>query len=87
MLILVLLAEYAEFLHLPDQKFTDFEKVRDEIERFTEETCPNQVPSAQCPVPGAHPVPSVVCEWCVRQVVCCPVVCGVSGVVSEWFVV
>jgi dynamin 1-like protein len=34
--------EYAEFLHLPDQKFTDFEKVRDEIERFTEETCPNQ---------------------------------------------
>jgi dynamin 1-like protein len=34
--------EYGEFLHLPDQKFTDFEAIRAEIERFTEETCPNQ---------------------------------------------
>merc|ERR1711865_301000 len=40
-------AEYGEFLHVPDKKWTDFNQIRDEIERFTEETCPNQTVSAE----------------------------------------
>jgi len=39
--------EYGEFLHVPDKKWTDFNEIRDEIERFTEETCPNQTVSSE----------------------------------------
>jgi len=34
--------EYGEFAHKPDEKFYDFSAIRDEIDRYTEETCPNK---------------------------------------------
>merc|ERR1712216_1092077 len=39
--------EYGEFLHKPDQKFYDFEEIRSEIERHTEETCPGNTVSPE----------------------------------------
>jgi len=38
--------EYGEFLHKPGEKFYDFNEIRTEIERYTEETCPNKNVSA-----------------------------------------
>jgi dynamin 1-like protein len=33
--------EYGEFLHKPGEKFYDFHEIRDEIARYTDETCPD----------------------------------------------
>jgi len=39
--------EYGEFLHKPGEVFYDFNEIRNEIERHTDETCPNQNVSAE----------------------------------------
>eukprot|EP00658_Telonema_sp_P-2_P035300 TRINITY_DN2569_c0_g1_i15.p1 TRINITY_DN2569_c0_g1~~TRINITY_DN2569_c0_g1_i15.p1 ORF type:complete len:722 (+),score=216.66 TRINITY_DN2569_c0_g1_i15:286-2451(+) len=39
--------EYGQFLHCGDKKWYDFNEIRDEIERFTDETCPNQTVSPE----------------------------------------
>eukprot|EP00656_Telonema_subtile_P053169 TRINITY_DN761_c0_g1_i1.p1 TRINITY_DN761_c0_g1~~TRINITY_DN761_c0_g1_i1.p1 ORF type:complete len:782 (+),score=241.73 TRINITY_DN761_c0_g1_i1:134-2479(+) len=39
--------EYGEFLHVPDKKWFNFTDIMNEIERFTEETCPNQTVSPE----------------------------------------